>query len=115
MLEAGTGPKRIKGLLPDGRRLALAVFVTDAHAGQGACEHVIAAIAKAVYDAALTRQARQRLLPVDFNVSPGAAMGNGNHDSDADRDQNTDHGPSRADAGENPGFPQRGEKSDDEN
>ncbi|MDR3669235.1 MAG: class A beta-lactamase [Holophaga sp.] len=42
--------------LPDGRRLAMAVFVTDAHADQSACEHVIAAIAKAVYDEALTKE-----------------------------------------------------------
>jgi beta-lactamase class A len=28
---------------PDGRRIALAVFVTDAHADHEACEHVIAA------------------------------------------------------------------------
>jgi beta-lactamase class A len=42
--------------LPDGRRLALAVFVIDAHADQDACEHVIAAIAKAVYDEALTKR-----------------------------------------------------------
>jgi beta-lactamase class A len=41
--------------LPDGRRLALAVFVSDAHADQSACEHTIAAIAKAIYDEALTR------------------------------------------------------------
>jgi beta-lactamase class A len=83
MLEASSGPKRIKGLLPagtpvahktgssgvewgmipatndfglitlpDGRRLALAVFITDAHADQDACEHVIAAIASAVYNEA---------------------------------------------------------------
>jgi beta-lactamase class A len=87
MLEASSGPKRIKGLLPaatpvahktgssgvewgmipatndvglitlpDGRRLALAVFVIDAHADQDACEHVVAAIAKAVYDEAITKQ-----------------------------------------------------------
>jgi beta-lactamase class A len=87
MLEAASGPKRIKGLLPadtpvahktgssgvewgmipatndvglitlpNGRRLALAVFVTDAHADQDACEHVIAAIAKAVYTEALIKQ-----------------------------------------------------------
>jgi beta-lactamase class A len=85
MLEASSGPKRIKGLLPagtpvahktgssglewgmipatndvglitlpDGRRLALAVFVTNAHADQDACERVIASIAKEVYDEALT-------------------------------------------------------------
>ena len=84
MLEATSGPKRIKGLLPpgtpvahktgssgveygmipatndvglitlpDGRRLALAVFVIDAHADQDTCEHVIAAIAKTVYDQAI--------------------------------------------------------------
>lgn len=87
MLEATSGPKRLKGLLPvgtpvahktgtsgvewgripatndvglitlpGGRRLALAVFVTDAHATQQACEHVIAGIAQAVYNAAVTRQ-----------------------------------------------------------
>jgi len=85
MLEASSGPKRIKGLLPagtpvahktgssgpewgkipatndvglitlpDGRRLALAAFVTNAHADQDACERVIAAIAKEVYDEALS-------------------------------------------------------------
>jgi beta-lactamase class A len=36
--------------LPDGRRLALAVFVTDAHADQNACERVIAAIARETYN-----------------------------------------------------------------
>jgi beta-lactamase class A len=87
MLEATSGPNRIKGLLPvntpvahkigssgvewgmipatndvglitlpDGRRLALAVFVTDAHTDQDACEHVIAAIAKEIYNETLTRQ-----------------------------------------------------------
>jgi len=84
MLEASSGPKRIKGLLPagtpvahktgssgvewgmipatndvglitlpDGRRLALAVFVANAHADQDACDRVIASIAKEVYDQAL--------------------------------------------------------------
>ncbi|MGA3012364.1 MAG: class A beta-lactamase [Terracidiphilus sp.] len=87
MLEAASGPNRIKGLLPagtpvahktgssgvewgmipatndvglitlpDGRQLALAVFVTDAHADQDACEHVIASIARAIYDEALATQ-----------------------------------------------------------
>ena len=42
--------------LPDGRRLALAVFVTDAHTDQDTCEHVIAAIAQEIYDEALTKQ-----------------------------------------------------------
>ena len=39
--------------LPDGRRLALAVFVTDAGAPAETCEAVIARIAKAVYDQAV--------------------------------------------------------------
>jgi beta-lactamase class A len=87
MLEATSGPNRIKGLLPadtpvahktgssgiewgmipatndvglitlpDGRRLALAVFVTDAHADEDACEHVIAAIAREIYNEALTKR-----------------------------------------------------------
>jgi beta-lactamase class A len=87
MLEATTGPNRIKGLLPagtpvahktgssgvewgmipatndvglitlpDGRRLALAVFVKDAHTDQDTCEHVIAAIAREIYNEALTKQ-----------------------------------------------------------
>lgn len=87
MLEANSGPKRIKGLLPagtpvahktgssgrewgmipatndvglitlpDGQRLALAVFVTDAHADQNACEHVIAAIAREIYYETLAKQ-----------------------------------------------------------
>ena len=40
--------------LPDGRRLALAVFVTNAHADQDTCEGVIASIAKEVYGEVLT-------------------------------------------------------------
>jgi len=42
--------------LPDGRRLALAVFVTDAHANQETCEHVIAAIAGEIYSEALGKK-----------------------------------------------------------
>lgn len=38
--------------LPDGRRLALAVLVTNAHANEAAVEHTIATIARACYDAA---------------------------------------------------------------
>jgi len=41
--------------LPNGRRLALAVFVTNAHADQDTCDHVIATIAQAIYDEALTK------------------------------------------------------------
>ncbi|MGC2161285.1 MAG: class A beta-lactamase [Silvibacterium sp.] len=37
--------------LPDGRRLAIAVFVTDSTGGEKACDAVIARIAKAAYDA----------------------------------------------------------------
>lgn len=43
--------------LPDGRQLALAVFITNAHADETAVEHTIAAIAEACYDAAITRPA----------------------------------------------------------
>jgi beta-lactamase class A len=39
--------------LPDGRRIAIAVFVTDSTADQATREKVIARIAKAAYDAAL--------------------------------------------------------------
>ena len=39
--------------LPDGRRVALAVFVTDSRAAQKTREQVIAKIARAVYDAGL--------------------------------------------------------------
>ena len=38
--------------LPDGRQLAIAVFVTDSTADQVTREKVIARIARAVYDAA---------------------------------------------------------------
>jgi beta-lactamase class A len=91
MLEATSGPKRIKGLLPPNtpvahktgssgvewgmipatndvglitlppvagkpaRRLALAIYVTDAHVDQDAAESVIARISKAIYDAAITK------------------------------------------------------------
>jgi beta-lactamase class A len=41
--------------LPDGRRLAVAIFVTDAHADQAACEAVIARIAQAIYGSAVAR------------------------------------------------------------
>lgn len=41
--------------LPDGRRLALAIFVTDAHVNQDSCEAVIARIAEVVYDAAVVK------------------------------------------------------------
>jgi beta-lactamase class A len=40
-------------ILPDGRRLAIAVFVTDSSADEAARDAVIARIAKAAYDAAL--------------------------------------------------------------
>jgi beta-lactamase class A len=36
--------------LPDGRHLAVAVFVSDAHAATSACEAVIAKLARAAYD-----------------------------------------------------------------
>jgi beta-lactamase class A len=40
--------------LPDGQRLALAVFVTDSKADEATRDAVIARIAKAVYAAAMT-------------------------------------------------------------
>jgi beta-lactamase class A len=86
MLEATSGPQRIKGLLPagtpvahktgssgeefgmipatndvglitlaDGRRLAIAIFVTNAHADQATCEAVIARIAQAIYGGAVPK------------------------------------------------------------
>jgi beta-lactamase class A len=39
--------------LPSGQRLALAIFVTDAHADEATRDTVIARIAKAIYDSAL--------------------------------------------------------------
>jgi beta-lactamase class A len=39
--------------LPDGRRIAIAVFVTDSTADEATRERVIARIARAVYDASL--------------------------------------------------------------
>jgi len=39
--------------LPDGRRLAVAVFVTDARADEATRDRVIARIGRAVYDEAL--------------------------------------------------------------
>ena len=39
--------------LPDGRRIAIAVFVTDSTAGEATRERVIARIARAAYDASL--------------------------------------------------------------
>jgi beta-lactamase class A len=40
--------------LPDGRRLAVAIFVTDAHADQATCEAVIARIAQAIVIATIS-------------------------------------------------------------
>jgi len=42
--------------LPNGQRLALAIFVTNAHADDTTDEAVIARIAKAIYDAAIAKQ-----------------------------------------------------------
>jgi len=39
--------------LPDGRRIAIAVFVTDSTADEATREQVIARIARAAYDASL--------------------------------------------------------------
>jgi beta-lactamase class A len=44
--------------LPDGRRLAIAIFITDSHEDTAALEPVIAGIAKAVYDAAVAATPR---------------------------------------------------------
>jgi beta-lactamase class A len=41
--------------LPDGQRLALAIFVTDSHADEATRDAVIARIAKAIYDAAASK------------------------------------------------------------
>jgi beta-lactamase class A len=40
-------------LLPDGRRIAIAVFVTDSTADEAIREKVIARIGRAVYDASM--------------------------------------------------------------
>jgi beta-lactamase class A len=87
LLQATSGPKRIKGLLPagtpvahktgssgeeygmipatndvglitlpNGQRLALAIFLTDAHTDQAAAESILARAARAIYDAALAQQ-----------------------------------------------------------
>jgi len=42
-------------VLPDGRRLAIAVFLTDSTAGDAARDAVIAGISKAIFDAATAR------------------------------------------------------------
>lgn len=42
--------------LPDGRRLAIAIFVTDSTADEGTRDGVIARIAKAAYDQAITER-----------------------------------------------------------
>ena len=42
--------------LPNGQRLALAIFVTNAHADDTTDEAVIARIAKVIYDAAIAKQ-----------------------------------------------------------
>jgi beta-lactamase class A len=53
-------------VLPDGRQLALAVFVTDSRADEKTREAVIARIAKAVYEGALRRdKACSDVYPID--------------------------------------------------
>jgi beta-lactamase class A len=42
--------------LPNGQRLALAIFLTDAHTDQAAAESILARAARAIYDAALAQQ-----------------------------------------------------------
>jgi beta-lactamase class A len=44
--------------LPDGRRLAVAIFVTDAHADNDTIEATIAGIARAIYDQAVGKAAK---------------------------------------------------------
>jgi beta-lactamase class A len=44
--------------LPDGRRLAVAIFVTDAHADADTIEATIAEIAKAIYDDAVAKTSK---------------------------------------------------------
>ena len=46
--------------MPDGRRLAIAVFITDSRADEATREAVIARIAQAAYDAAAVRDLRLR-------------------------------------------------------
>ena len=46
--------------LPDGRKLAIAVFITNSTADEAARKKVIARIGKAAYDAALSSQTRNR-------------------------------------------------------
>jgi beta-lactamase class A len=41
--------------LPDGRRLALAIFVTDSHADEATRDAVIAKISRAIYDTAISK------------------------------------------------------------
>jgi beta-lactamase class A len=86
LLQATSGPKRIKGLLPagtpvahktgssgeeygmipatndvglitlpNGQRLALAIFLTDAHVDQDTAESILARATRAIYDAAITQ------------------------------------------------------------
>ena len=43
--------------MPDGRRLALAIFITDSHADDNTRDTVIAQIARAIYEAALAATA----------------------------------------------------------
>ena len=57
------------------------------------------------------------LLPLYLDVFFGSTIGDCNHDPNADRDHDADHGPSSADAGQDPQFPKCGQnatKQDDE-
>jgi beta-lactamase class A len=56
--------------LPDGRRIAVAVFVTDSTAEQDTREQVIARIAKAAYDAALVSKSGKNISGSPLLESP---------------------------------------------
>jgi hypothetical protein len=74
---------------------------------------------KAAFDYAFPKTGRHEnaaagtkgLLPLDLDVFFGAAIGDCDHDPNADRDHDADQGPRRADAGQDAQFPKRRQKA----
>jgi hypothetical protein len=52
-----------------------------------------------------------RSLPVDLDIFFAAAMGDGNHDANADQDRDSDQNPRRANVLQNTQFPERRQKT----
>ena len=58
---------------------------------------------------------KSRSVPIDLDVLLAAAVRHGNHDAEADDDDDTDHGPRGADIGQDAQLPQGGQHAASQN